>query len=75
MVINSFLGTSTRFFPLHWLQGLLTTSPSPPQRGQVVIWVKKPAERRTSPMPLHCGQRTGWVPGSAPLPEQRGQVS
>ena len=71
--------TWTTFWPRHSVQGVVTISRSPWQRGQVVTWTKEPRKvccwRRTSPVPLHCGQRIGCVPGSAPLPWQLGQVS
>ena len=64
--------TCTRFCPLHVAHGVDTTSPSPSQRGQVVTLTNEPkmdcVARRTSPVPPHCGQRIGDVPGSAPLP-------
>ena len=69
----------TRFCPRQVEQGVETTSPSPSQRGQVPTLTNDPkmdcCTRRISPVPWHCGQRIGVVPGSAPLPWQFEQVS
>ena len=60
-------------------QGVAMVSPLPWQVGQVVTLTIEPRKVwrtwRTSPLPLQVAQRTGVVPGSAPLPRQVGQVS
>ena len=51
--------------------------PSPLQRGQAVMFTIWPrivcATRRFSPVPLHSGHFSGWLPGSAPVPSQVAQ--
>ena len=60
-------------------QGVAMVSPCPPQVGQVPTWTIEPRmvwrTWRTSPVPLQVAQRTGEVPGSAPLPLQVVQSS
>ena len=60
-------------------QGVVITSPSPLQVGQVVTWTIEPRKVwrtwRTSPRPPQVAQRWGVVPGSAPVPRQVEQTS
>src|SRR5215469_12707564 len=62
----------TRPSPRHFLHGVETTVPSPPQVGHgatLTNWPKNErCARRTSPLPPQVAQRWGVVPGSAPLP-------
>lgn len=57
------------------LAGILITRPAPWQDGQVRSIVKKPCWARTLPMPPQVGQEIGWVPDSAPDPEQPSQTT
>src|SRR5579859_7600916 len=56
--------------PLHEAQGDVIFCPSPPQAGQVVWSMKKPALRATDPRPPQVGQADFEVPGFAPDPLQ-----
>jgi hypothetical protein len=55
--------------------GCSTIRPSPRQRLQVWLTVKKPWEKRTWPVPRQVLQTTGCEPGLAPLPRQVAHVS
>ena len=61
--------------PPQTLQGSLMTRPAPWQDGQVRSIVKKPCWARTLPMPPQVGHEIGWVPNSAPVPEQPSQTT
>ena len=52
------------------MQGFSTIVPFPWQRGHGCENAKSPCESETTPRPPHCGQTTGEVPGSAPVPWQ-----
>jgi hypothetical protein len=65
----------TRPSPRQSAQGSWITRPCPWQRPQGRRISKKPCLVPIEPVPLHCGQRTGCVPGFAPLPAQASQLS
>ena len=52
------------------MHGFSTIVPFPWQRGHGCENAKRPCESETTPRPAHCGQTTGDVPGSAPVPWQ-----
>ena len=54
--------------PLQFLHLSLTTLPRPPQVGQTSENENGPWSTATEPAPLHVGQRSGNVPGLAPVP-------
>ena len=77
MVTRSLRFRSTRPSPRQVAHGSSTIRPWPRHRRTGVTLTIWPSivERtwRTSPVPLHCGQVVGVVPGSAPLPEHVSQ--
>src|SRR5581483_12066938 len=77
--IDSSWSPRMRPSPRHFLHGVWTMRPSPWQVGHgatVTNWPKNErCARRTSPAPPHVLQISDFVPGSAPLPEQRSHGS
>src|SRR5207247_8594305 len=58
----------SRPVPLHFLHGFSMIVPFPRQRGHGCDRANRPWLSETTPRPLHSGQITGDVPGSAPVP-------
>src|SRR6478609_5472524 len=54
--------------PRHFEHGCSITVPLPRQRGHGCDSANRPWDSETTPRPLHSGQMTGAVPGSAPVP-------
>ena len=56
-------------------QGVSTIVPLPRQVGHGCWRANSPWEVATTPVPSHCGQRLGAVPGEAPVPWHVWQAS
>ncbi len=54
--------------PWHFEHGCSITVPLPRQRGHGCDSANRPCDSEMTPRPLHSGQMTGAVPGSAPVP-------